>query len=203
MKLDRQELLKAIDFTKHAVVIDDQPSPRDYFHIKIFGDRCQITTTNKYFGKRVTLFRPQQLSFEETEIPDPDQEFMIDKPIMMTYEQLLKEHKAAFKKAAKTDITLNHIDISSSVLESHKDAIPYNQPLVSYPDVDKYFVEGNLDISQVRFESKIASDALKEFPGRVDISFDENPKSPGNCSRIYLQIESGFYQAFFMTVGRS
>lgn len=192
MKLQRDELLKAIAFLKPAILVSDQPSPLEYVHVKTMGERCQLTAANHYFGKRATLFTPQQLEFEERE-KEPDQEFMIDKP-------LLSKHKAAFSKAVKTDHTLNFIDIFPNRLESHKDVWEYNQPKLSYPDLDRYFVEGNYNIENFRFNPSYAVDVLKEFPGVVHTTFAESKEHPGFTERVYMQIESGEYQAFFCPI---
>lgn len=196
MKLDRQELLKAIAFLKPAIMVSDQPKPFNYVHVKTMGERCQLTTADGYCGKRATLFEPQQLSFDEKEVR-VNQEFMIDKPILEAYEKLLSKHKTAFEKAARTDHTLRYVDISDSALESHKDSLSYNQPLVSYPDIEKYFVEGNFSLSDLRFDSELVIATLKEFKGVVYVSFEEHEKHSGIPQRVFMQTERGEYQAFF------
>ena len=197
MKLDRTELLKAIKFLKPAIMESEEPNALEYVHVKTIGERCQLTAGNKHCGKRATLFTPQQLTFDEKEELE-DMEFMIDKPILEAYEKLLSKHKTAFSKAVKTDNTLNYIRISPFMLESHKDTLRYNQPKFSYPDLDKFFVEGNYETNDFTLDPVIAIDAMKEFVGDVQISFAEHREYPGHIERVYMQSKSGEYQAFFL-----
>jgi hypothetical protein len=200
MKLDRNELLRAIAFLKPAIFESEQPHVLEYMHVQTIGERCQLTTSNGKCGKRVTLFSPQQLQFGEEEERQIDREFMIDKPILEAYEKLLQKHRAAFSKAAKAVHTLNYIDIGPFALESHKDTLKYEQPKLSYPDLDDFFVDGNFTLSEIRFDPTLVSDVLKSFPGFCYASFEGHEEYPGCAKRVYLQIESGEYQAFFCPV---
>lgn len=196
-KLDRQELLKAISFLKPAIMESKQPNSLEYVHVKTMGEECQLTAANGFLGKRLTLLKPQQLEFEEP-VSQKDMKFMIDKPILEAYEKLLQKHKTAFSKAVKSDHTLNYIDISPEVLGSHKDIFRYNQTKFTYPDIDKFFVEGKFKLDHLRFNPEFVIDTLKGFPGIVHVSFEEHEKHPNIPQRVYMQIETGEYQAFFM-----
>jgi hypothetical protein len=194
MKLIREELIKAAEFIKPAILISDQPDPKNYVHVQIQGERCQFTAADGHCGKRVTLFRPAQLSFEEKEVVDPDQEFFIGRATFLGFTELCKKHKAKFEKAARRDQTLKYIDIGPAALESSSDCNTYEQPACKYPNIDAFFTEGNEEMSTMKIDPKIAIAALKEFPGNVEISFH------GINEQIYMQTSDGIYQAGFAPI---
>ena len=139
MQLDRSQFLKAVKFLKPAILVTEGTEPMTNVHVKIVADRCQLTAANGVCGKRVTLVTPAQIAFDETEKPDDDQEFMIDKATLESFETLCQKHKAIFERAAKADQTLKLIDIFSNVLESHKDRLNYIQPLGTFKDIGSFF----------------------------------------------------------------
>jgi hypothetical protein len=194
MKLDRSEFIKAAEFIKHAILISDEPDKLNFVHVEIIGERCQLTAANGHCGKRVTLFRPAQLSIEETETPDPDQEYMIDRPTLLGYVELCKKHRTEFEHKAKRDHTLRYIDIGAQALETHKDVLNYQQPTFEYPELDAYFVGSGTEVSEMKIDPELAIKALKEFPGTVSVSFS------GAGGPIVMGSREGEYQAFFLPI---
>jgi hypothetical protein len=194
MKLDREQFIKASEFIKHAILISDQPDPKNYVHVKIMGERCQLTAADGHCGKRVTLFRPAQLSIEETEKPDPDQEYLIDRATLLGFVELCKKHKAEFKEKAKRDHTLRYIDIGASALETHKDVLSYQQPACEFPVIDTFFVGSGTEVSEMKINPELAIKALKEFPGNVSVSFS------GSGGPISMESNDGEYQAFYLPI---
>jgi DNA polymerase III sliding clamp (beta) subunit (PCNA family) len=195
MKLDRESFIKAAEFVKAAILISEQPDVKNYVHVKIMGERCQLTAADGHCGKRVTLFRPAQLSIEETETPDPDQEYLINRATLLGFVELCKKHKAEFKEKAKRDHTLRYIDIGANALESHADVISYEQPsLKEYPEIDAYFVGTGTEVSEIKINADLAAKAIKEFPGVAKVTFS------GNGGPIAMESNDGEYQAFFLPI---
>jgi hypothetical protein len=199
MKLIRDELIKASEFIKHAILISDQPDPKNYVHVKIMGERCQLTAADGHCGKRVTLFRPAQLSIEETEKPDPDQEYLIDRATLLVYIELCKKHKELLKKKAKHDHSLMYIDIGAQALESHGDVLSYQQPACEFPEIEKYFLgfveaDKKREVREMKIDPALAIAALKEFPGNATVSFS------GSGGPISMESNNGEYQAFYLPI---
>ena len=194
MQIDREQFLKAVKFLKPAMLISDYPDAKNYLHVKIEGDNCQLTTSDGHCGKRVTLTRCMQLAIDEDEPLDPDQGYLIDKATLEGFETICQKHKTKFAKKSKSDQSLRLIDISSQILESHEDALSYYQSKLTFPEIDEYFEAKTSPVKSLKISPPIAIDVLKEFPGVVQMFFN------GEEEAIYIRSHDITYQAFFMPI---
>ncbi len=193
MKIDREQLLKAIKFLKPAIYQGENDDPMNFVHVSIDGDNCQLTACNGKIGKRVILTRSLQQDIEDDQEDNDALEYLIDKATLESFETLCQKHKAKIKPAAK-DQTLKLIRISSHTLTSFSDRIIYRQPACTFPDIDKYFQSGVSSVDYLHINSTYLIDALKEFNDVIEV------KMSGTDGPIYMKSDDLTYQAFFLPV---
>ena len=199
MQLDRSQLIKAIKFLKHAIMVSNRLDPLGHVHVKIEGDVCQLTASNHECGKRVILTKPQQLTHEKPYEPEPFQQYVIDKATLEAFEVLCTKHKQIFERAAKIDHSLKLIEIEPTKLTSSQTDIDYLQPIFEkkenqYPNLDVLFFANKEFVKDMKVNPLVVLDALKEFNNHVDVSFS------GVNGPVYMATEDLTYQAFFMPV---
>lgn len=195
MKIDREELIRAIKFIKPAILMTEQEDTRNYVHVKIEAGKMQLTACNGYCGKRAILVQSTQIDFMEQQ-EEREGEFLINKPTLESFETLCTKHKAIFEKAAKADASLKLVEIKDNELISCRDSISYNQPIGHYPDIDRFFQYNRASTDRLLVDPKIMLDIFKEFGhGAVEINFS------GEIDPVYVQQGDLTYQAFFMPCG--
>jgi hypothetical protein len=65
--------------------------------------------------------------------------FMIPRPELAAFKELMDEHKAYCKKMAKNDPSYMHVEITDSELISNSSPIPYNQPVHDFKNLEVLF----------------------------------------------------------------
>jgi DNA polymerase III sliding clamp (beta) subunit (PCNA family) len=202
MKLDREQFIKAVKFLKPAIMVSEAEDSKNYVHVIIDQDKCQLTACDGAVGKRVTLIKPNQIDFVDNGRDlDDVKEYLIDKPMLEAFETLCQKHKKKLEKkmyrGAKKDVdlSLKVIEISSNILISHRDELNYKQPTCTYPDLNKYFQAYGERMTGLKANPQVVIDALKECPdSEVEFTFC------GEGQAVFIETEDRLFQSFFMPV---
>ena len=192
MKIDREQLIKAIKFLKHAILVTDRHEPLGFLHVRIDEGKAILTAADHYVAKRVTLIEPQQIEVDGPAKTDPNGQFMISKATLEAFETLCSKHKQKFRDSS--DPSNKIIEISADELVSHKDTIHYEQPAYSYPleKVDDIFNRPGQPVGKLTIFPDVVLSAFKDFNQKTPliVSFS------GQSGAVY--IEQDDYQAAFL-----
>lgn len=167
MILDRLEFLKAVGFLKPAIVTDQDTSAFHSLHLRVEQDRVVLTAGNSDIAKKVVMVRPistDEMSKEQLEKDKPHQ-FMIPYSNLMSFETLIKKHKAKAKKLGKKDQGYLYIEIEKDRLESFGVELVYTQPSCEYRDFESGFDVQKGPVSEIFLVSSNAEKAFKGFDG--------------------------------------
>ncbi len=196
MRLDREQFLKAVKFLKPAILVSDNQTPMTYLHVKVEREKCQLTATDHYCGKRAILLRP--ITVEDDNDFEPEfQEYLITKPSLEAFETLCAKHKKKLEAAGKRDPGVKLIDISDKILESNGVFINYKQPAgLEFPMLESFFEAPRYPIGSIKANPSVVLTAFKEFDARKEVEITMS----GHDGPVNIQQEDFNFQAFFLPI---
>ena len=198
MQLYREEFLRAVAFVKHAILVSEATSALTYMHVTIKKERCRFTAADHFCGKRALLYRPITIQAEDIDEPE-NQDFLISKAALESFETLCTKHRAKLKDAIKRDPSLRLIEIGPNELESHGVVLTYDQPKIgeAYPALDQYFDADRQEVTTMLANPKVISTVLKGFDVNKTIEIIYAGEEGPICVH-----DGDYFEAFYLPVRR-
>lgn len=187
MKINRVEFLNALKFLKPAICQNDLRRNLMCVHCLSQGERMQMTATNSFIIKRVTLNGKSEI----------DSEYMITSKQIDDIMTICEKHKGK-----KSNWPFYRIDIEPEKFVSGKVLIEIEQPQREFPNLDRLFSPQGGGTDYFGITGRLLIDVLKGFdhgsgrrrPPAMKITC-KSKESP-----ILIEQDQTTYQAVIMPV---
>jgi hypothetical protein len=180
MILDRLLVADMIKFIE-PVIPADTNSGKNCLFIRVEDGKLICCGGNEFVIKRVILVSENAIeqSGKAQKKGALPQTFMIPRPELSAFKELMDEHKAFCKKMAKNDPSYLHVEITENELISHNSSIPYEQPSHEFKNMEMFFEIKQESIPTLTALPQDLTACLTGFKksGEVEITFS-GPQKP-------------------------
>lgn len=176
MFFNRMDVLAAINFIETSISKDEEGGKNCLF-VRVSGDKLILTGGNEYVVKKAILISENTID-SGTIIGRMPETFMIPRPDLIAFRQMMKEHKAVCKKLSKSDPSYLFVEINSTQMKSHDGEILYQQPSYQFKDLEALFQISKRSVSEFTVVSADIVSGLSGFnkSSHVSMFYSANPE---------------------------
>lgn len=145
-EVDRLEILRIIEFFK-AVIPSKDESKRNCLFVRVDGDKVIFTGGGNFVIKKYDF----EIANTTTKDKKNQSNFMIPRAALVSFEAMVKEHKAHCVKKAKTEESYLIVTIGDKKLVSLTEEVDFKQPIFDFD-------------SKIETDFQITKGAVSEIP---------------------------------------